>query len=143
MKSRRAETETGKGSDALDRRPQLAAALAKARVALPGHRVEARPPLARRALHFGSDGASCSVRCRRACPDVEPFVLHLYGALAEKERALIAQRTRAALAAVKAKGVTLGNPASPTPAPGRWRRCGRRPTPSLQTFDLCSIAPAT
>ena len=36
-------------------------------------------------------------------PDVEPFLLHLYAALAEKERALISQRTRAALAAAKAR----------------------------------------
>ena len=42
--------------------------------------------------------------------DVDPFVLHLYAALAEKERALIAGRTRAALAAAKAPGVKLGNP---------------------------------
>src|SRR5262249_54026180 len=43
-------------------------------------------------------------------PDVDPFVLHLYAALAEKERALIAGRTKSALAAAKAKGVRLGNP---------------------------------
>jgi DNA invertase Pin-like site-specific DNA recombinase len=42
--------------------------------------------------------------------DVDPFVLHLYAALAEKKRALIAGRTKAALAAVKARGVRLGNP---------------------------------
>ena len=43
-------------------------------------------------------------------PDVDPFVLHLYAALAEKERALIAGRTKSALATAKAKGVKLGNP---------------------------------
>ena len=43
-------------------------------------------------------------------PDVDPFVLHLYAALAEKERALISGRTKSALAAAKAKGVRLGNP---------------------------------
>jgi DNA invertase Pin-like site-specific DNA recombinase len=31
--------------------------------------------------------------------DVDPFVLHLFAALAQKERALISQRTRAGLAA--------------------------------------------
>ena len=30
-------------------------------------------------------------------PDVDPFVLHLFAALAEKERALISTRTRQAL----------------------------------------------
>jgi DNA invertase Pin-like site-specific DNA recombinase len=42
--------------------------------------------------------------------DTDPFMLHLYAALAEKERALIATRTKAALRAAKARGVTLGNP---------------------------------
>jgi DNA invertase Pin-like site-specific DNA recombinase len=37
-------------------------------------------------------------------------VLHLFAALAEKERALISTRTRQALSAAKARGVTLGNP---------------------------------
>ncbi len=54
----------------------------------------------------------------RLGPDVDPFVLHLYAALAEKERALIAQRTKAALAAVKAKGVALGNPPLRRPPSG-------------------------
>jgi DNA invertase Pin-like site-specific DNA recombinase len=42
--------------------------------------------------------------------DADPFMLHLYAALAEKERALIARRTREALKAAKERGVTLGNP---------------------------------
>ena len=39
----------------------------------------------------------------------DPFMLHLYAALAEKERRLIAERTRSALAARKAQGAKLGN----------------------------------
>jgi DNA invertase Pin-like site-specific DNA recombinase len=42
--------------------------------------------------------------------DADPFMLHLYAALAEKERALISARTKAALAAKKAAGFKLGNP---------------------------------
>ncbi len=42
--------------------------------------------------------------------DVDPFVLHLDAALAEKERALTSARTKAALAAKKAAGAKLGNP---------------------------------
>lgn len=41
--------------------------------------------------------------------DVDPFVLHLYAALGEKERKMIGSRTKAALAAKKAQGVVLGN----------------------------------
>jgi DNA invertase Pin-like site-specific DNA recombinase len=42
--------------------------------------------------------------------DADPFMLHLYAALAEKERRLISDRTKAALAAKKAAGAQLGNP---------------------------------
>ena len=40
--------------------------------------------------------------------DADPFMLHLYAALAEKERRLISQRTKDALAALKAQGKKLG-----------------------------------
>ena len=105
------EVETGKGSDALDRRPQLSAALARAR--------SVRCPVAvakldrlSRDVHFISGLMAHRVAfvVAELGADVDPFVLHLYAALAEKERALIAGRTRAALAAAKARGVKLGNP---------------------------------
>ena len=41
--------------------------------------------------------------------DTDPFLLHLYAALEDKELALISERTSAALARVKASGRTLGN----------------------------------
>jgi nucleoside phosphorylase len=44
--------------------------------------------------------------------DAAPFMLHLYAALAEKERRLISERTRAALQARKAQGASLGNPSN-------------------------------
>ena len=40
--------------------------------------------------------------------DADPFMLHLFAALAEKERRLISQRTKDALAAKKAQGIKLG-----------------------------------
>ena len=106
------EVETGKGSDALDRRPQLAAALAKAR-AMRCPVVVAKLDRLSRDVHFISGLMAHRVPfvVTELGPDVDPFVLHLYAALAEKERALISGRTKSALAAAKAKGVKLsGNP---------------------------------
>lgn len=107
------EIETGKGADALDRRPQLAAALAEAR------RNGKASPIAvakldrlSRDVHFisGLMAHRTPFLVADLGPDVEPFLLHLYAALAEKERAVISQRTKAALAAAKARGQVLGNP---------------------------------
>ncbi|RUX48649.1 recombinase family protein, partial [Mesorhizobium sp. M4A.F.Ca.ET.050.02.1.1] len=41
-------------------------------------------------------------------PNADPFQLHIYAALAEKERKFISERTKAALGAAKARGVKLG-----------------------------------
>jgi DNA invertase Pin-like site-specific DNA recombinase len=106
-----AEVETGKGSDALDRRPQLAAALARARALRCPVAVSKLDRLSRD-VHFISGLMTHRVPfvVAELGPDVDPFVLHLFAALAEKERALISGRTKSALAAAKAKGVRLGNP---------------------------------
>jgi DNA invertase Pin-like site-specific DNA recombinase len=105
------EVETGKGSDALDRRPQLAAALARARTLRCPVAVSKLDRLSRD-VHFISGLMTHHVPFVVADlgPDVDPFVLHLFAALAEKERALISGRTKSALAAAKAKGTKLGNP---------------------------------
>jgi DNA invertase Pin-like site-specific DNA recombinase len=105
------EVETGKGSDALDRRPQLKAALAAAGK-LRCHVAVAKLDRLSRDVHFVSGLMAHKVPFLVAelGPDVDPFVLHLFAALAEKERALISTRTRQALSAAKARGVTLGNP---------------------------------
>ena len=57
--------------------------------------------------------------------DADPFMLHLYAALAEKERRLISERTRAALAAKKAMALQLGNPPNISHAGQLGRRTQR------------------
>ncbi len=105
------EVETGKkGADALDRRPKLAAALAQARKAKCPVLVAKLDRLSRD-VHFISGLMVHRVPfvVAELGIDADPFMLHLYAALAEKERALISARTKAALAAKKAQGVRLGN----------------------------------
>src|ERR671926_747320 len=104
------EVETGKGSDALDRRPQLAAALKRAKA-------ERRPVVVAKLDHLSRDVAFISGLMAQRVPfvvaelgpEVDPFMLHIYAALAEKERALISARTKDALTAAKARGKVLGN----------------------------------
>ena len=105
------EVETGKGSDALDRRPKLKAALAAARK-LKCPVAVAKLDRLSRDVHFISGLMAHRVPfvVAELGADVDPFVLHLFAALAEKERALISARTRQALAAAKARGVILGSP---------------------------------
>jgi DNA invertase Pin-like site-specific DNA recombinase len=108
------EVETGKGSDALDRRPQLAAALSEARRQRCYVGVAKLDRLSRD-VHFISGLMAHRVPfvVAELGPDVDPFILHLFAALAQKERAMISARTKAALAAAKARGVTLGSPELP------------------------------
>jgi DNA invertase Pin-like site-specific DNA recombinase len=105
------EVETGKGADALERRPQLAAALAEARRRKCAVAVAKLDRLSRD-VHFISGLMAERVQfvVAELGADVDPFVLHLFAALAEKERAMIATRTRDALARAKARGVQLGGP---------------------------------
>jgi DNA invertase Pin-like site-specific DNA recombinase len=103
------EIETGKGADALDKRPQLAAALDLAK----RHKapiIVAKLDRLSRDVHFisGLMTHRTPFIVAELGADADPFMLHLYAALAEKERRLISQRTRNALAAKKAQGVKLG-----------------------------------
>src|SRR6187200_892855 len=105
------EVETGKGADALDRRPQLASALTEARRRKCAV-VVAKLDRLSRDVHFISGLMAERVRfiVTELGADVDPFILHLFAALAEKERAMIATRTRDALQRAKARGVKLGGP---------------------------------
>jgi DNA invertase Pin-like site-specific DNA recombinase len=103
------EVETGKGADALDRRPKLAKALAEARQRQCSVAVAKLDRLSRD-VHFisGLMAQRVPFLVAELGADVDPFVLHLYAALAEKERKLISERTKRALEAAKARGVKLG-----------------------------------
>jgi DNA invertase Pin-like site-specific DNA recombinase len=104
------EVETGKGADALDKRPQLAAALAVAKKAKCAVLVAKLDRLSR-------DVAFIATLMAQRVPfivaslgaDCDPFMLHIYAAIAEKERNDIAARTSAALQAKKARGESVGN----------------------------------
>jgi DNA invertase Pin-like site-specific DNA recombinase len=108
---RYSEVETGKGHDALDRRPQLAAALAHARK-LKAPVIVAKLDRLGRDVHFisGLMVERVPFIVTELGVDTDPFMLHIYAALAQKERALISARTKAALKAAKARGVKLGSP---------------------------------
>jgi DNA invertase Pin-like site-specific DNA recombinase len=104
------EVETGKGADATDRRPELAAALATARKGKAAVLVAKLDRLSRD-VHFISGLMAQHVPfiVAELGADADPFMLHIYAALAEKERHLISERTKHALAVKKAAGTVLGN----------------------------------
>lgn len=104
------EVETGKGADALDRRPVLKEAIESARKKGAVVLVAKLDRLSRD-VHFISGLMSQKVPfvVAELGYDTDPFLLHIFAALAEKERALISQRTKAALAQKKAAGGLLGN----------------------------------
>jgi DNA invertase Pin-like site-specific DNA recombinase len=104
------EVETGKGSDALDRRPKLREALALARKAKAAVVVAKLDRLSRDVSFIaGLMAQRVPFIVAELGADADPFMLHIYAALAQKERAMIADRTRVALAAKKAQGAKLGN----------------------------------
>jgi DNA invertase Pin-like site-specific DNA recombinase len=106
-----AEIETGKGADALGRRPKLAAALKAARKLDKGCPViVAKLDRLSRDVHFisGLMQHRTPFIVAELGADTDPFMLHIYAALAEKERRLISQRTKDGLAVARRLGKKLG-----------------------------------
>ena len=101
------ERQSGKDDDT--KRPELAKALESARKAGAPILVAKLDRLSRD-VHYISGLMKHRVPFIVADlgPDVDPFMLHLYAAFAERERNLISKRTKEALAAAKAKGTKLG-----------------------------------
>jgi len=121
------EVETGKGADALDRRPVLREALGQARKAKAAMLVATLDRLSRDvAFISGLMAQRVPFIVAELGADADPFMLHVYAALAEKERSLIAERTRAALARKKAEGAALGNRTNLADAQAKGREASRK-----------------
>lgn len=105
------EVETGKGADALDQRPELRKALDLAK------RMNCKVAVAKldrlsRDVHFisGLMAQRVPFLVTELGPDIDPFMLHIYAAVAQQEAQLISERTKAGLAVARARGKRLGNP---------------------------------
>lgn len=109
------EIETGKGADALERRPQLNAALAAAKANGNCPVIVAKLDRLSRDVAFIADLMAKRVPfiVAELGANADPFMLHLYAALAEQERRMISTRTKAALQAARERGTKLGSPTTP------------------------------
>jgi DNA invertase Pin-like site-specific DNA recombinase len=102
------EVETGKGADAIAKRPQLRAALDACRKHGATLIIAKLDRLARN-VHFISGLMVSKVRFV-ACdmPEANELTIHIMAAFAEHEAKRISQRTKDALAVAKSRGVVLG-----------------------------------
>lgn len=102
------EVESGGRSD----RPQLSEALARCR-RTGAVLVIAKLDRLSRDLHFLTGLQKAGVRFVAAdMPEANELVVHIMAAVAQAERKMISARTKAALAAAKARGTVLGSPAN-------------------------------
>jgi len=102
------EVETGKGADALDRRPKLRAAIDACKKQKATLIIAKLDRLARN-VHFVSGLLESGINFVCAdMPQANKVMLQMYSVMAEWERDQISSRTKAALQAAKARGVVLG-----------------------------------
>ena len=109
-------SDVASGKD--DRRPGFQAALARCRQ-LDAVLVAARLDRITRRAHTLSQLLEDGVSIRAAdMPGADDLMLRIYAAMAQKERELISERTRAALAAAKVRGRVLGGDRGYRPTKG-------------------------
>ena len=104
------EVETGKGSNALNKRPVLCEALAYAKKHKATLIVAKLDRLARNVAFVSALMESKVPFVCADMPEANELTLHIIAAVAQYEARMISERTKAALQAAKARGVTLGNP---------------------------------
>ena len=104
------EVETGKGSNALAKRPQLREALAQCRKTGATLLVAKLDRLARNVAFISALMESKVEFTACDFPTANRLTVHIIAAVAEHEREMISKRTREALAVAKARGNKLGNP---------------------------------
>ena len=112
------EAETGKGSNALAKRPILREAIAFAKKNKAVLVIAKLDRLARN-VHFVSGLMETGVQFK-CCdyPEADRTMLHIYAAMAEHDGRRISERIKDAFAAKKARGGILGNPDSLKPLNG-------------------------
>lgn len=102
------EVETGKGSNALEKRSQLRLALERCRKTGATLLIAKLDRLARN-VHFVSGLIETGVDFVAAdMPHANKVMIQMHAVMSEWERDQISERTKAALAAAKARGVVLG-----------------------------------
>ena len=115
-------SDVASGKD--DRRPGFQAALARCRQ-LGAVLTAARLDRITRRAHTLSQLLEDGYSVRAAdMPGADDLMMRVYAAMAQKERELISERTRAALAAAKTRGAVLGGDRGYRPHRGALCRCG-------------------
>jgi DNA invertase Pin-like site-specific DNA recombinase len=102
------EVETGKGANALEKRPKLRQALDLCKKQKAKLLIAKLDRLARN-VHFVSGLMESKVKfVALDLPEANDLTIHIMAAIAEHEAKRISERTKAALAAAKARGKQLG-----------------------------------
>ena len=118
------EIESGKRND----RPELTAALKRAKVTGARLVIAKLDRLSRNVAFLAALQESGAKFTAADMPEADEFTVHILAAVAQRERKLISERTKAALAAAKARGVKLGNPNGAEPI----RRAGKGTAAALE-----------
>ena len=100
------EVESGRRNN----RPKLHAALKRAKVTGSRLVIAKLDRLSRNVAFLAALQESGSKFIAADIPEADEFTVHILAAVAQRERKLISDRTKAALGAAKARGVRLGNP---------------------------------